>query len=202
MNYVDIHTHRRGETDHIAVVNLAPGEDFCEFRHCSCGIHPWDVKDDWPQQMELLRVSCMDKRVVAIGECGLDKLRGGDWKQQVACFEAHVALARELGKPLLLHCVKAMDELLLMCRGVKSVWHGFRGGPNQAVQLLREGLDLSFGEHFNADSLLLAYEQRRLWLETDDSALSIEAVYERACKVLSISPTDLELPGTITFAAI
>ena len=94
--------------------------------------------------------------------------------------------------------VRAADVLLPMVREWhgRMVWHGFRGKPQQAEQLLRAGIELSFGEHFNADSLRLAYGERKMWLETDDSILSIKEIYERASRALSISPTDIELPGT------
>ena len=67
---------------------------------------------------------------------------------QLAVFKEQVKLSEKLGLPLIIHCVKAMEELL----GVKEsrpqitlIWHGFRGKPEQAVQLLKKGFYLSLG---------------------------------------------------------
>ena len=90
-----------------------------------------------------------------------------------------------------------MDEVIRMCVGVKCIFHGFRGKPEQAKQLLQKGFDLSFGEKFNVDSLTLAWKAGRMWLETDESECSIEQIYQQAAKALCISPTDIVVPGTI-----
>ena len=70
--------------------------------------------------------------------------------------------------------------------------HGFRGKPQQAQQLLDNGFQLSFGEHFNADSLALAFHRHSLWLETDESTHSIEEIYDAASKSLNICADELE----------
>lgn len=167
-------------------------------RCASLGIHPWWVDADWRVLFERMRQRVRADDVLFVGECGLDKVRGGDWSAQLACFEAQVALAEQVGKPLLIHCVKAYDEVLGVCRTtrVRRIIHGFRGKPQLAQELLNRGFDLSFGFRFNSDSLRLAYEHRRMWLETDDvSDGDIRDVYALACKSLSMSPMDLEFPG-------
>lgn len=212
MIYFDLHTHAAAAlpeagTDGIpegaaclAVVNcdgqlrLAPGSP------ASAGIHPWWVDGHWRECWPRLEGTVRSPQVVAVGECGLDKVRGGAWDEQMDCFEAQVQLAEEVGKPLVIHCVKAFDEVIAMCRGcrVRRIIHGFRGKPQQAAQLMGQGFDLSFGFRFHPESLLLAYGAGRMWLETDgDGRGSIADVYGLACRVLSIEPTDLRLPGTI-----
>ena len=56
-------------------------------------------------------------------------------------FREHVKLSEMLRKPLIVHCVKAVDELLAIRKemGVTHPWvlHGYRGGPEQAEQLRR-----------------------------------------------------------------
>ena len=134
MEFVDIHTHKLPEEPQnslhgkiITVVNCSPNADTDRFEYCSVGIHPWDVTKNWQDDFEILKKRVLQPQVVAIGECGLDRLRGGEWSLQKACFQAQIDLAKQTGKPLVLHCVKAVDEVIRMCVGVKCIFHGFRG---------------------------------------------------------------------------
>ncbi len=153
--YIDIHSHDRqkalrGDT----IVCISPGEEMQPGGTYSVGIHPWDT--DKPITLSLLKalVRCArDARVVAIGECGFDRLRGGEIALQSAVFDFHARLAAQLEKPLIIHAVKADDLLIAAIRRQrpKNEWiiHGFRGKPEAASQLLREGFSLSFGLKFN-----------------------------------------------------
>ena len=141
-------------------------------------------------------------KLAAIGEIGLDKNRGGSMQAQTDCFRRMLGLADRYAKPVILHCVKAVDEILMILNeenfSLPVVLHGFRGKPEQARQLLNKGFYLSFGPKFNDESIKLAYEAKRMFLETDDSRVGIEDVYELAGKALSISPTDISVPGIFT----
>lgn len=206
MQYYDFHTHRREQTpDVTAIVNVTAREPWTGLAHVSVGVHPWEVTERWREQVDEVRRVARRPEVVCIGECGLDKVRGGEWEWQMQCFEAQMVLARELRLPVVVHCVRAVDELLRLRRGfedVPMVFHGFRGKPQLAAQLLRSGIGLSFGPQFNAESLRVAFGHGQFWLETDDTDVPIEEVYERASSALSISPTDLPVPGTAWFRAI
>lgn len=195
-NVLDLHTHRR-QKDVRAVVTLAPEDAVDDWPMCSVGIHPWTVDGKWRERMPMLRQQVVKPNVVAIGECGLDWLRGGSREEQLACFKAQAELAAELGKPLIVHCVKAWEELLKCRVQTRAIVHGFRGKPQLAAMLLKAGFELSFGAKFNAESLALAYEAGKMWLETDDGEVSIDEVYSLAAKALNISPTDIKVPGTI-----
>ena len=200
MTYYDFHTHRRETAgDVAAIVNVKAGEAWTDLRRVSVGVHPWHVTAQWREQVEQVSSVARRPEVACIGECGLDRLRGGVWEWQRPCFEAQLVLAREVGKPVVVHCVRAIDEVVAMRKkfgDVAMVLHGFRGKPQQAAQLLGQGFWLSFGPLFNAESLRMAFEAGRMCLETDDSGLSIREVYERASSALSISPTDIPVPGT------
>ena len=80
-------------------------------------------------------------------------------------------LAADLRKPLILHVVKAMDEVLALHRRFSSqipTWiiHGFRGNAQQAQQYLRHGFHLSFGPHHHPAALQATPPHRRFF-ETD-----------------------------------
>ena len=92
--------------------------------------------------------------------------------------------------------VRAQDELLRLRRELqpKQPWiiHGFRGGLDQARQLLRVGLYLSFGKHFRPESLREAHAAGQAFLETDDAPeLSIQAVYQAASEALALDESTL-----------
>lgn len=205
MHYFDAHTHlyRAPDAHYAGVVSLRHDDPWPPAGLCAVGIHPWDVDASWPERLQALALRLQEGRATAVGECGLDRLRGGTAAEQEACFRAQVELAERLRLPLVVHCVRAVDDVLRLTRGVeRKMLHGFRGGPQQAEQLLRAGFWLSFGPLHQAESLRRAYDAGRMLLETDDSGLTIEAVYERAASVLNISATDLEVPGTTMFGAI
>jgi TatD DNase family protein len=61
---------------------------------------------------------CEDKKVVAIGECGLDyyRLDEDSKKKQFEVFEQHIKLSLETKLPLMIHCREAFDDLILILR--------------------------------------------------------------------------------------
>ena len=127
-----------------------------------------------------------------VGECGLDRLCTTPYDLQLAAFDAQIRLSERLARPLVIHCVRAIDDVLRLHRGVRQPWilHGFRGKPQQLRQLLDNGLYISFGLRFNAESLRQCPPQR-LFLETDDTPSPIATLYEQAAALLGTTPTAL-----------
>ena len=113
---------------------------------------------------------------------------------QLRAFRAQVALSERYRLPLVIHCVKAVDELLAVRKQLRPqqpwIWHGFRGKPQQAVQLLQQGFYLSLGEHYSADALRVIPADRLL-LETDESACGIEVLVKRAADVRGVGEDEL-----------
>ena len=88
-----------------------------------------------------------DPKVVGIGECGLDYYRLTDdtKKKQQEVFVQQIALAKELKKPLMIHCRDAYDDLLAMLdSNVRGDVHFFAGDWNIAKQFLDLDFTLSF----------------------------------------------------------
>lgn len=180
MHFIDFHTHHSPEQqDVVAVVD---GRD-------TWGIHPWRTDEFFSAAGEgaaLLRPKGSLSEVLAIGECGLDALRGGEMERQEELFRQHVGLSEEARKPLVVHCVRALDRLLRLHRELRPqmpwMLHGFRGKPQQLRSLLDAGLYVSFGFRHNVGSLRLCPIEKLL-LETDDDALHpIREIYNNvAC---------------------
>lgn len=181
---IDFHTHRPNALPGTAIFNLPahllsePGK-FCpeEGGLYSVGVHPWwiDGTHDDERLWKGVEMLASHPQVVAIGECGLDRLKG-DFARQIIFFEKHAQLAETLGKPLVIHCVKAFDEIIAARKRLNPTvqWtiHGFRGKPQQAEQLIRAGFALSFGIKANPAAVRLVPKEHRLF-ETDDDDVKI-----------------------------
>ncbi|MCC8037211.1 MAG: TatD family hydrolase [Bacteroidales bacterium] len=201
---VDIHTHNL-EAWPPAVISVSPGEELDPARLYSVGIHPWDTARFDGDYTELERLAELPN-VVAIGETGLDALRGAPLERQEEIFRRHIEIARRVGKPLILHVVKAWGRLLEIAREAyrpprqtaghgglledrmspRYIVHGFRGKAELARQLLAAGMDISLGERFNAEAVRVIPEER-LHFETDCSALSVEEIAARVMAARGVS---------------
>lgn len=191
MRFFDIHTHHPSCSPYIASVMNCGTTPAPAGTTCSVGIHPWDITINWEEEIERVRNAASASNVVAIGECGIDKLNSpADITLQTKVLTAHATLAEEVKKPLILHCVKGQDEIIKLHRSMRpaQAWiiHGFRGKAQQALQLLNEGFYLSFGENFNKEALI-ATPADRLFIETDTSELGIAETYCNIAFSLGVS---------------
>lgn len=164
---VDVHTHVRRPG---AICSVEPGEDTGGAEFLSVGVHPWHA--DTGDVGGVRRLALSDPRVVAIGECGLDRFHGPDMDIQLEVFRRHIALSEELGLPLIIHCVRAFNELVELHRRFRPrqpwIVHGFRGKPELAAELVRHGMYLSLGRLYNL-AVPGAVPADRLLHETDQS---------------------------------
>ncbi|MDT8390397.1 MAG: TatD family hydrolase [Lentisphaeria bacterium] len=181
---------------------------------CALGIHPWHA-DEWSVETAAkLQVLGCSPRVVAIGEIGLDfGARGGDKDRQLSCFEDQVMIARDAGKPVVLHVYKAWPVMRGVFKNaglstVGGVWHGFTGGPELAREALDVGLHVSFGgavletRNRRCRSAAAYVPEDRLLVESDgpdypvyrDGAASSEAVSESG-SVVDVYRTLADLRG-------
>ena len=140
-------------------------------------------------EMNVLSSLIGHPQVLAIGEAGLDKLADAPTAVQIEVFEYQAQLSVELGKPLVIHLVKAVEELLKLKQRLQPAnpWiiHGFRGKPALAQDYVRHGFYLSFGEKYQEESLRTV-PAGRLLLETDESGVPIMELYRRASEVRGI----------------
>lgn len=168
-DFRDIHTHRLDAGDD-SIINLPQGAPLPDSGYFSVGIHPWDSATATEADMAEIERLAGNQRIVAIGETGIDKLRGGDIDKQLDILKRHIALSERLGKPLILHIVRAFPEIIrlriLLHPTQRWIIHGFRGKPALAQELLRHGFDLSLGEAFNPATAAVIPPDR-LFHETD-----------------------------------
>lgn len=158
-DFKDIHSHSHRGPDVITnlpllgIPDTTPGQAWY-----SAGIHPWETcapisEDIW----SWLQTVAADCRVAAIGECGLDTLKGGPMPVQESVFLRQAIIASQYQKPLIIHCARAWHRLLALRKelpdNVPLVIHGFRGKPQLAEQLLGAGFGLSFGSKYNINTI-------------------------------------------------
>ena len=158
----------------------------------SVGFHPWDDVDTLTDDDFILLEQCArHPQVLAIGETGMDRLRGAGLEVQTAVFIRHLQLAAELGLPVVAHCVRAAQEIVAAKRqagltAVSLVIHGLRANEHVARMLLDVGCYLSFGIRFNPDALR-STPLDRLLIETDDAPVTIQEVADAIAPVLQMS---------------
>ena len=114
----------------------------------TAGMHPHDASAFDAQASARIEELVHDPRVVGVGECGLDYFRmHSPVADQIRTFEAHVAMASESGKVMVVHVRDAWPDVLatLERRGAERVViHCFSGDAPIAQECAARGYWLSF----------------------------------------------------------
>jgi TatD DNase family protein len=114
---------------------------------CAVGFHPHEAKDcDDAAFAEIERLAG-DPKVVAIGECGLDyHYMHSPRETQIAVFERHIALAKKLGKPIIVHNRESTDDCveILLRSGARGILHSYTESLDVAEKLVAAGFFISF----------------------------------------------------------
>jgi len=117
--------------------------------YASVGVHPDHVEGLDPTPRQLVELG-QESRVVAIGETGLDYFRlQGNLEWQRDRFRNHIRAARELAKPLIIHCREAAPDLLKIMReeraaDVGGVMHCFTESWAVAAEAMEMNFLISF----------------------------------------------------------
>ncbi|MFC4212193.1 TatD family hydrolase [Pedobacter lithocola] len=205
MPYLDIHTHRslqQKDIQSILSLSLTDGNLYpltCN-RSISVGLHPWFAKlENLEIQLKHLECKAQQPNVKMIGECGLDKLRGESITNQIIILENQIKLAEKLNKPVILHCVKSFSELLEIRKRLKvkipMIIHGFNKQKALGELLIANGFYLSFGASIlkeNSGASQLIQSNDNFFLETDDSNISIQQIYQVAASLKKCSVDELK----------
>jgi len=164
---------------------LAAAETFPQV-YAAIGRHPNAAKGFDDADLAELRALAAHERCLAIGETGLDFYReGASRTDQKRAFAAQIGLARETGKPLVIHSRAAEDETLTQlareATGLSVVIHCF-SMPDRLEECLERGYAISFAGNVtykSAADLAAAARQvpdERLLVETDAPYLTPQVV--------------------------
>ncbi len=203
--YIDIHRHssNKGQAD-IVLRNLFPEEkeEKEEKGFYSIGLHPWHIKNsDTKFKLGLVSEAAKNTSVIAIGETGIDKAIDTDIDTQKQIFSAQIEIAKITKKPIIIHCVRAYNELLKIRNESKHekpwIIHWFNASPEMGKDLIRKGCYLSFGttlfkENSKAFRTFIQTPVEHMFFETDDAQISIIDVYKKAAKHKQISIEKLQ----------
>lgn len=173
----------RGFEGNISAIEIAEKN---ENIFCAVGIHPHDAEFVNEDVFDRLRELARNKKVVAIGETGLDFYRmNSSEESQIRSFRKHIHLALETGLPLILHIRDAYRKAYEILKeegyvGKKGVIHCFSGSLQDARDAIDLGLFISFSGSLtfsNAKRLRHVASNipvERVILETDAPFLSPE----------------------------
>jgi TatD DNase family protein len=215
--FFNFHTHTSSQNPKEKSIYNLLIQDADEFENLqnnwiSVGIHPWYTDaENWKEQLQIVEKTAVNECVLAIGECGLDRLIELPLDTQLMIFEAQVAVAERFQKPVIIHCVRAFSELLQWKKQKKQtvplIVHGFNNKPEMARQLVAHGFYFSLGtallqSNSNAVKVLKMIPVTRLFLETDDKDMSIVKVYEAAALHLEMTVCALKNQIWTNFATV
>ena len=118
----------------------------------SVGLHPLEASKWQDNSKSILENAAQgDKRVVAIGELGLDFFKNKDTNKQIDALIPQMNLAFELGLPVIIHCREAAHKMINICNDLskegkcpKGVLHCWTGNPDEMKKFLDLGFYISF----------------------------------------------------------
>lgn len=188
------------------------------FVYAAVGIHPENITDGWEQELtDIRRLAGDEPKVRAIGEIGLDYYWEKDERaraRQQVVFARQMELARDLGKPVIVHDRDAHADCLEITRrypDVTGVYHCYAGSVEMARELLKLGYYLSFTGVITFKNARRALEVireapiGRLMVETDapymapepyrgrrNSSLYVHRMAETIAAVKGMDPAEVE----------
>jgi TatD DNase family protein len=145
--------------------------------YCAIGVHPHDAKDLSPVAYAEIEQLVQNKKVVAVGEVGLDFYRNLSPKEkQFAAFRKFIQLAKKYQLPLIIHCREAFGELTAVLEEEKyyrGAIHCFSGDEAILEKMLGIGFSISFTANItyakaeNLRRIVAKVPLEKLLLETD-----------------------------------
>lgn len=190
--FLDAHTH----LDINPRYSILNNQEISQLeRPFSVGIHPRDVLS---VKVDLVQFgsSLKSPNCLALGEAGLDKILRIPIQKQLDVFELQVYLSEKFKIPVILHCVKAWNEIQKLRTRMKPrqkwVFHGFRKVALVDSVLEDENMLIGIGTAVLWDKKLQEALSKiplnRMLLETDDDTKhTIEEVYECVAQLKNIS---------------
>ena len=197
----DSHTHlddRKFDDDRIEVIEKIKASGVCalvnigcdiptcersiklaetyDFIYATVGFHPCDTDEMTEEHMERLREFVNHKKVVAIGEIGLDYYWDSVPRDvQKYWFECQMKLAEELDMPVTIHNRDAHEDTFNICKNssAKGIVHCFSGSKEMATEFVKLGYYVSFAGPLTYKNNVKSVEAAkvvpmdRLLIETD-----------------------------------
>jgi len=205
--FVNIHGHRKANNIQEVVLRSLMASNYppddIEYGYYSVGFHPYNVgKFDEQDTLNKVRLATENPNVFAIGETGLDKSIEVAMDDQKRIFEKQVGIAEFADLPVILHVVRAFNEIVEFKKAynpsVPMIIHGYNGNKEMATELVKAGFLISFGEAIAADNQKVieackVVPLEKMFLETDEGGLDIREIYHAAAELKGVSLDKLRL---------
>jgi TatD DNase family protein len=200
--FIDLHSHHQTASQEVETVyNVMLNEDFIVPEgYFSAGLHPWFANKITREVVVERLVTVMSSpKMMAVGEIGLDKACKIPLKLQQDIFEIQLQLAVANKKPVIIHCVRAWDDLIETSANFKTtkIIHGFNGSLELTERLLKANFSFSVGEAILNPNSKIQHSIKiipvsSLYFETDDSSVPIHLIYENAGIKMNMERDDLK----------
>jgi TatD DNase family protein len=205
MSLINFHTHLHSSKSKVIAIQCIDIDNSAVIekeRFYSIGIHPWSANNSYLQEkISQLEPFLLNSNVIALGEIGLDKIKGPSIDIQKKVFTSQIEIAYTHNKPIIIHCVRAWHDLLEIKKNYPNtlpwVIHGFNGNEQLVKQLVEKGFYLSVGHsvlnnNSKISKSITCIPINKLFLETDDSEIAIDEIYQETAKKISMQFNDLE----------
>lgn len=183
----DMHTHNIGQGRYY----LLSCSDSSISEFTSRQFHPWHLPDEY---IPLDNCFLTDlKNFSALGEIGLDRLRGPDLSVQRRYLDALLEAAESFKIPVVIHNVRCDTELFSALKGFPQniLIHGFRGGAKTLEKYISAGWFVSFS---NVNPSMAEYLRcnglNNTGIESDDSDDNINDIAENISRHLDTDVSD------------
>lgn len=146
------------------------------------GLHPCDVKEQYKEELSLIKAAIPQHRIYAIGEIGIDLY----WDKttlaaQQDAFRQQISWAKALDLPVVIHCREAFDEVYEVLseqndNKLRGIFHCFTGNSEQAQKIIGLGFYLGIGgvvtyKNSGLDAVVAGLAPENIVLETDSPYL-------------------------------
>ena len=166
---------------HTAIINLT--ERYPSKCIAMMGLHPCYVKENFENELLMVKHWLTTKSFVAIGEIGLDFYHDSSFaEQQYKAFRTQMEWAILYDKPIVIHTRNAMQETINMVKefvpqGIRGIFHCFSGSYESAQEIIKAGFYLGIGgvltyKNSGLAEVLKKIDLKHLVLETDAPYLS------------------------------
>ncbi|QTV04691.1 TatD family hydrolase [Faecalibacter bovis] len=200
---INAHTHHISQNPLIVrdIYNQYPWNFVANEAYYSIGIHPILINESNIER-DLLTIEkhLSNEKCLAIGEIGLDKITPINFDLQISVFKAQLKIAELHQIPVIIHCVRAYQEILSIRKELKLsipfIFHGFNKNEHLAQQIISNNCLLSFGKNLlqnpNLQTIFANLSDENFFLENDDSQISIEEIYSKAAEIRNTSVDNIE----------
>lgn len=188
MKYFDYHTHidKKNSCKSCTLGDLQKMTGVPENQKISLQFHPWHLPEKYNGLPEEFIKKAKQNEIYAIGEIGLDRLKGPSFGVQKSFFIDLLNLADELKKPVILHVVRCTDEVLHILEKypeLPKIWHGFRGKKELFERIIKADIFVSLHCSMLENNDFINYikqhkeYQQLIGFESDDKDIDIEKIY-------------------------